>query len=124
MRYDGSLTVKEIAGWIHRSEVFVRRALENGSLGIGAYNREGKNGSYYISPKLAWERLGYRRDEENTDSNSTPLHDECNRCKGCNEMLGNGILQDRHYSIGNMDNSISDSGRQERMVRQGDSHLA
>ena len=70
MRFDGSLTVKEIADWTGRSEVFIRKSIENGSLGIGAYMRENKNASYYISPKLAWERLGYRRDEENSDTHA------------------------------------------------------
>ena len=64
MNYKGTLSVKEISDWIGRSEVFVRKSIENGSLGIGAYTREGSKGAYYISPKLAWERLGYRRDEE------------------------------------------------------------
>lgn len=67
LSYKGTLTVKEIAEWIDKSEIFVRKAIENGSLDIGAYTRD-ERGSYYISPKLAWERLGYRRDEE-TNSN-------------------------------------------------------
>lgn len=77
MRYDGSLSVKEIADWIDRSESFVRGAMENGSLAIGGYVRNGSRGAYYISPKLAWERLGYRRNEEDTDGYSTLPHDEC-----------------------------------------------
>ena len=67
MNYEGTLTVKEISAWIHRSEIFVRKAMENGSLDIGAYTREGSKGAYYISPKLAWERLGYRREEGNEE---------------------------------------------------------
>lgn len=99
----GTLTVEEIAVWIGKSEVFVRKAIENGSLGIGAYMREGSKGSYYISPKLAYERLGYIRDEENTDFDSTLLHDGCDRCPWCGAMLGNSILLDRHNRIGNTD---------------------
>ena len=64
MRYDGTLTVGEIAEWIDRSPTFVRKAIKNGSLAIGAYTEEGSRSTFYISPKLAWERLGYRRDEE------------------------------------------------------------
>ena len=63
--YRGSLTIREIANFIGKSEVFVRKSIENGSLGIGAYDREGSRANYYISPKLAYERLGYRRNEEN-----------------------------------------------------------
>lgn len=111
MNYEGSLTVIEIAAWIHKSPHFVRKGIENGSLGIGGYVKEGSKGSYYISPKLAWERLGYRRNEENTDCNSTPLHDGCNNDRSSYEMLGNGILQDRHNSIGDTDNRASDGGR-------------
>lgn len=77
MRYDGSLTVQEIADFTGKDDVFIRKAIENGSLGIGAYVRNGTRASYYISPKLAWERLGYKRNEEDTDDSSTPLHVEC-----------------------------------------------
>ena len=82
MRYDGSISVKEIANWINRSESFVRGAMENGSLDIGGYVRNGSRGTYYISPKLAWERTGYRRNEEDTDGYSTLPHDGCNTSGG------------------------------------------
>ena len=68
MNYKGTLTIREIAEFIGKSEVFVRGSLENGSLGIGAYDRKGGRANYYISPKLAYERLGYVRDEKNIDS--------------------------------------------------------
>lgn len=67
MRFDGTLSVEEIAAWIHRSPTFVRKAMKNGSLDIGAFTEEGSRSTFYISPKLAWERLGYRRDETNDD---------------------------------------------------------
>ena len=70
MRYDGTLTVGEIAEWIDRSPTFVRKAIKNGSLAIGAYTEEGSRSTFYISPKLAWERLGYRRDEKDHDDGS------------------------------------------------------
>ena len=72
-----SYTVSEIAEYMGKSEVFVRKSIENGSLPIGCYVRQGTKGSYYISPKRAWVWLGYVRNEENTDGYSTPLHDEC-----------------------------------------------
>lgn len=60
-----------------KSETFVRKSIENGSLPIGCYVRQGTRGSYYISPKRSWVWLGYIRDEENTDGYSTPHHIEC-----------------------------------------------
>ena len=112
MNYQGTLTVKEIANWIDRSEVFVRRSIENGSLPIGAYTREGSKGAYYISPKRAWEYLGYKRDEENTDNHSTPLHDECNGSESSHKGMGNSLLLDRQDSIGNIHHSEQDSSRE------------
>ena len=70
MRYDGSLTVGEIANFIDRSPTFVRNAIKNGSLDIGAYTEKGSRSTFYISPKLAWERLGYRRDEKDLGDGS------------------------------------------------------
>jgi len=70
MRFDGTLKVEEIAAWIDRSPTFVRKAMKNGSLDIGAYTEEGSRSTFYISPKLAWERLGYRRDEESPGDGS------------------------------------------------------
>lgn len=67
MNYKGSLSVKEIAEFMGKSQIFVRKSIENGSLPIGSYNREGKKASYYISPKRAAEWLGYVRDDEKTD---------------------------------------------------------
>lgn len=64
MNCAGTLSVEEIANFIGKSPMFVRRSIENGSLPIGAYDREGKRGNYYISPKRAYEYIGYKRDEE------------------------------------------------------------
>lgn len=64
MSFEGSLTIKELAHFMDKSEVFVRKSIENGSLPIGSYTREGKKSSYYISPKRAYEWLGYMRNEE------------------------------------------------------------
>lgn len=120
----GTLTVKEIADWIDRSEIFVRKSIENGSLAIGAYTRQGSRGTYYISPKLAWERLGYRRDEE-SDYNNDPVTDhECFGSDGCREGLGNGLLSDRDNSEWHDNDSTTDGGREERVVRQRDTHMA
>jgi len=66
-----SLSVKEIADFMGRSEVFVRGAIENGSLPIGCYTRNGSKGSYYISPKRAKEYLGY----EKTSYYNSPVSD-------------------------------------------------
>lgn len=77
VEYSGSLTVKEIAAFIGKSEVFVRAGIENGSLPIGGYDRKGERANYYISPKRAYEWLGYIRHEENTDGYSTLPHVEC-----------------------------------------------
>ena len=78
MEMKGSLSVKEIAEFIGKSEVFVRASIENGSLPIGSYDRKGKRANYFISPKRAYEWLGYIRHEENTDGYSTLPHVECN----------------------------------------------
>ena len=75
--FEGTLTVQEVAKFMHKSEVFVRAGLENGSLPIGSYDKRGGRASYYISPKRAYEWLGYRRHEENTDGYSTLRYVEC-----------------------------------------------
>lgn len=82
MDFNGSLTVKEIAEFIGKTEVFVRAGLENGSLPIGSYDRKGKRANYFISPKRAYEWLGYIRHEENTDGYSTLPHVECDTNEG------------------------------------------
>lgn len=100
-RFKGTLTVKEIAEWIGKSEVFVRKSIENGSLEIGAYTR-GDRGSYYISPKLAWERLGYRRDETSIDHGSDDSDKRIDQSGSSREVLGNSLLSDRHNSEWNL----------------------
>lgn len=69
MSYAGTLSVEEIAHFMNKSPMFVRRSIENGSLPIGAYDRQGSRGSYYISPKRAEEYLGYVRGNENEEEN-------------------------------------------------------
>ena len=96
MNYRGTLTIREIANFIGKSEVFVRRSIENGSLDIGAYDREGKRANYYISPKLAYERLGYKRDEENLGDYSADSSDYLYGSQGrCAEGMGNSLLNNR-----------------------------
>lgn len=63
--WSGTLTIQEVARFMGRSEFFVRKSIENGSLPIGCFTREGKKAGYYISPKRAYEWLGYMRDEKN-----------------------------------------------------------
>lgn len=70
MSYNGSLTIDELATFMGKSKLFVRKSIENGSLPVGAYTKEGKKSSYYISPKRAYEYLGYKRDEESNDFNN------------------------------------------------------
>lgn len=60
--YSGSLTVGEIAKFMNKPDLFVREAIKNGSLPIGAYTMN-KQASFYISPKRAYEYLGYRREK-------------------------------------------------------------
>ena len=74
MDYKGSLSVAEIARFMGKSEIFVRKSIENGSLPIGSYDREGKRANYYISPKRAAEWLGYVRNEEKTDVDTVELY--------------------------------------------------
>ena len=111
MKCEGSLTVEEIAAFTHKKPTFIRRAIENGSLPIGSYNREGSRASYYISPKRAYEWIGYRR-EENIDSNTSAPGDGDIGSYGSRESMGNSLLLDRHNSEWDMDNRISDSSRQ------------
>ena len=47
-----------------KSEVFVRESIKNGSLPIGSYTQKGDRASFYISPKRAYEWLGYRNEED------------------------------------------------------------
>lgn len=103
MRYDGTLTVEEIAAFTHKKPTFIRKAIENGSLPIGSYNREGSRASYYISPKRAYEWIGYKR-EESIDNNTPTPGDGDIRSNGSREGLGNSLLLDRHNSEWNMDN--------------------
>lgn len=80
MDFSGTLSVEEIANFIGKSKVFVRKSIENGSLPIGAYTREGTAGSYYISPKRAWEYMGYKRDEESINNSND---NSCKYCETC-----------------------------------------
>lgn len=79
MTYKGTLSIEEVAAFMGKSKLFVRRSIENGSLPIGAYTKEGKVGSYYISPKRAYEYMGYKRDEESTNDST----DDCKYCETC-----------------------------------------
>lgn len=97
MSYEGSLSVKEIAKFIGKSEVFVRKSIENGSLPIGSFNREGKKASYYISPKRAAEWIGYIRTDEkidNDDSVELFVGGESHGCVSCGspQGMGNSLL--------------------------------
>jgi len=67
MRWQGSIDVEDIAKWMSKSPTFVRKSIENGSLPIGCYNKNGNRGSYYISPKRAYEYIGYIREEDKRD---------------------------------------------------------
>lgn len=58
----GTLSIDEVADFMGKSKLFVRRSIENGSLPIGCYTKEGTRCSYYISPKRAYEYLGYERE--------------------------------------------------------------
>ena len=85
MDYKGSLSVSEVAKFMGKSEIFVRKSIENGSLPIGSYDREGKRANYYISPKRAAEWLGYVRDEK-ADDNAVEHYfdgDQCFRMQSC-----------------------------------------
>jgi len=67
---NGSLSVEEVAEFMGKSKLFVRRSIENGTLPIGCYTKEGNRTSYYISPKRVYEYMGYKRDEETSYSNT------------------------------------------------------
>ena len=68
MKWNGTLTIQEVAEFMGKSVYFVRRSIENGSLPIGCYTREGEKAGYYISPKRAYEWLGYEREEITCDA--------------------------------------------------------
>lgn len=79
-RWQGSIEVEEIARWMQKSPTFVRKSIENGSLPIGSYNKNGNRGSYYISPKRAYEYIGYIREEDLRDEeniNDSIAADNC-----------------------------------------------
>lgn len=92
MSYRGTLTIREIAGFIGKSEVFVRKSIENGSLPIGSYTREGKKASYFISPKRAEEWLGYKREENTNDDSSDAFDYFINGQSRSQDRLGNSLL--------------------------------
>ena len=71
MVYDGSLSIEEVATFMNKSKLFVRKSIENGTLPIGCYVKEGNRTSFYISPKRAFEYMGYKRDEESINNSIT-----------------------------------------------------
>lgn len=71
----GSLTIDEVATYMGKSKLFVRKAIENGSLPIGCYTKNGNKASYYISPIRAYQWMGYKRDEESINDDTDGSND-------------------------------------------------
>lgn len=55
----GNVPVKVAASVMGKSEMYVRRAIEDGRIDIGCCSGRGKRKSYYISPKKLFELTGY-----------------------------------------------------------------
>jgi len=55
----GNVPVKVASRVLGKSQLYVRRAIEDGKLDIGCCSGRGKRKSYYISPKKLYELTGF-----------------------------------------------------------------
>lgn len=67
MEFDKKISIKKASSLMNKSEQFVRVGLQRGILPFGNAVKLSSRWSYYISPKLFYEYIGYVKKEEEND---------------------------------------------------------